>query len=455
MSVSARTFGVLWLLTACSFPKPADVPSCTANEFVGCDGNVAQTCDQTGDGVVVTDCGAAGCNADAKRCNQCAPSTDSCGSEPNAIELCGADGMRAGTDTCSLGCIASPMGHCAYLEPRYLPDVCDSPATIPAFTISTLVGFDTGLDNNCTGGVVHQEGAANICVVRYGSIDITATGTLLVSGARALALVTDGALRIEGELDVNAAGQGNGPGGGAILSGDIATSTLGGGGAGFATAGANGGSAGGDGGGGLGGGKATDPSLLTVLVGGTRPDRGFGGNSQGSGGGGGAATLISCRGAISITGLIDAAGGGGPGGRSGLFAGSMFAGGGGGAGGNVVLQGLAITVTGQIYANGGGGGAGWVPGGAPGQAGSDGMRSPTGAASGGHAFGSEGGGGAGGVRGTAPGFGLQPSVTSSLPGGGGGSIGFFQTYTPSGVIPTLTPSAASPSFSPNKTVNTH
>ena len=43
---------------------------------------------------------------------------------------------------------------------------------------------------------------------------------------------------------------------------------------------------------------------------------------------------------------------------------------------------------------------------------------------------------------------------SGDPGGGGGSTGFFQTYTPTGVSPVLTPIAASPPFETNRNVPT-
>jgi hypothetical protein len=224
----------------------------------------------------VQDCGPAGCNADAKRCNQCVPSTSSCSVGADKVDHCGADGLPASDETCVLGCKADPAAHCAYLEPRYLPDICDLAATIPEFVVDNFTTIDTGADSTCTGGVVTQVGGPVICVVRYGSIHVTASGTLTTSGLRALALVADSAIRIEGVLDVSANGTGNGPGGGTIASGEGAGSDIGGGGAGFGTAGGNGGSRTVDGGGGRGGAQATNPALLTVLVGGTRPTRASG-----------------------------------------------------------------------------------------------------------------------------------------------------------------------------------
>jgi hypothetical protein len=373
---------LLWLLAACDFPRPRDVPgpdadvaddagldappdigvisSCPANEFIACEANVARTCNATGDGTLTQDCGVAGCNADAKRCNQCVPNTDSCSISANELDHCGADGLRGIPEVCLLGCKTTPAAHCAYLEPRYLPDICDTPATNGDREVNSPVTIDTSVDSDCTGGIVMQIGAPDICVIRHGSIHVTAGGTLTASGSRALALVADRALDIAGVLDVSANGIGSGPGGGTVASGERAGSDIGGGGAGFGTAGGNGGSATVDGGGGRGGAQAMNPALLTVLVGGTRPTRTLVARAPQAGGAGGAATLIACRGRISVTGTIDAGGGGGSGGKSGVFAGEFWAGAGAGSGGNVVFQGLSVSVTGQMFANGGGGGAGWL-----------------------------------------------------------------------------------------------
>ena len=357
--------------------------------------------------------------------------------------------------------IDAVVPHAPYLEPRYLPDVCDVAATIPEFSVTNFGNFDTSLNNNCTGGVVAQDNGPEICVVRYGSIHVEVAGGLTVSGSRALALVADSTISVDGILDVAAKADISGPGGGTLTSGGK-VSANGGGGAGFATAGGAGGGATADGGGGLGGAASIDPALLTVLLGGTEPV-----SQPGSfmaptvGGGGGAVTLIACRGQVSVSGTIDAGGGGGAGGKRGFNLNpdnAYFGGAGGGAGGNVVLQGMSVVVTGQVFANGGGGGSGMIPvagqPGTPGNPGRNGTRSATDAAAGGAAPGVAGAGGAGGREAVAPGRGLHPSATTGLPGGGGGSMGFFQTYTPAGVSPTLTPTAASPAFRANKVVGT-
>src|ERR1044071_8363204 len=81
---------------ACGFPRPADVgeSSCTAGEFVACEASVARICNAAGDGTVTHDCGAPGCNATAKRCNECAPTTASCNaSDHTVLDRCGTDGL--------------------------------------------------------------------------------------------------------------------------------------------------------------------------------------------------------------------------------------------------------------------------------------------------------------------------------------------------------------------------
>jgi hypothetical protein len=44
-------------------------------------------------------------------------------------------------------------------------------------------------------------------------------------------------------------------------------------------------------------------------------------------------------------------------------------------------------------------------------------------------------------------------MSGANPGGGGGSVGFFQSYTPSAVTPTITPAHASPRFRPNANIS--
>ncbi|HEU0035734.1 MAG TPA: hypothetical protein VFQ53_34215 [Kofleriaceae bacterium] len=363
--------------------------------------------------------------------------------------VCNSAGDNVEFVDCGYGsCAASPEPHCPYLEPQYLPDVCDEVASTPELTISGAATMDSDLDANCTGGVIAQTGAPEICVVRYGRISITPGAELKVTGSRVIAFVSDEDLRIDGVLDVSADGRVNGPGGGFIKSGGEEASVKGGGGAGFKTAGAAGGDASADGGAANGGTKSIDPLLFAALLGGTRGN----GMTDNSGGGGGGATLISCRSKVSVTGTIDAGGGGG---RPGFLLVAVVVGGcGGGAGGNVVLQGMNVEVTGQLFANGGGGGAGRPAGVQSGNAGLDGSRS-TGGGSGGLSQGAgDGAGGGGGGLTNAPQVGKRSTDPAASAGGGGGSTGFFQARTPSGVDAKITPAVASPAFEPGVDVPT-
>lgn len=368
---------------------------------------------------------------------------------------------------CDLGCVEKPTPHCAYLEPRYLPDICDVRSTSDAFVVTNTATFDPNLDSNCNGGIVEQAGATSICVVRHGTIAIPAGNTLVVTDTaasapgRVLALVADDDIEIDGTLDISADGSVSGPGGGAVQSGGMrivnktdGSDGYGGGGAGGRTAGGHGGSQGQDAGASNAGAAAADPAVFAALLGGAAASQyDLDGIPFGGGGGGGGATLISCRGTISVDGVIEAGGGGGMGGTLFLF-GSSLPGGGGGAGGYVVLQAKNIDVTGQIFANGGAGGAGMRANQAAGSAGQDGTRSATIPASSGTAQNGEGVGGNGGVGSTAPTHGTKPSTMPAAAGGGGGSVGFLQTYTPNGREPVLTPSAVSPAFQPNGVIRT-
>ncbi len=376
--------------------------------------------------------------------------------------VCADDGAAYEHVLCDLGCVDLPQPHCAYIEPRYLPDICDAPASQDSFAPTSSGTFDPNFDTNCNGGIVAQTGAPGICVLHYRTISIpqdvtlTVTGTLNMPPGRAIAFVADEELVIDGILDLSALRGISGPGGGVILSGGTTmgnNAKPGGGGAGGKTAGAPGATDTQDGGAANGGAQAADPSFLAVLVGGAAAAQGGNPGQEPlfGGGGGGAGTLVSCRSALTVRGTIDAGGGGGMGG---LLALASFPGAGGGAGGYVVLQGKEIAVTGMMFANGGGGGAGMRADQTNGSRGQDGSLSDTDGARGGNPFNNEGAGGNGGVGSSAPTSGKKPTQTPATGGGGGGSVGFFQTYTPAGRTPSLTPSAISPDFQPNGVIRT-
>jgi hypothetical protein len=432
-------------------PDAPPAVSCTPDAFQDCaDAETVVACNATGDGTIEIACGAPGCNAGAGRCNQCVASTQTC--DGAVLERCDADGLLLPDVACALTCVDAPAAHCAYLAPRYLADVCDAPATAPTFAPGTVT-IDTGLDANCTGGVITQPSGPSFCVIRAGSI--TLGGTVTVIGSRALALVADDSLVITGTLDAAANGTTNGPGGGLRTSGAQAGTSSAGGGAGFSQAGGAGGSATTDGGGGIGGG-VFDPTVPTSMTGGARPANAMFGFNAVSGGGGGAVNLIACRGEVQISGVIDAGGGGGSGGAD-LIAGAQLefnAAAGGGSGGYVVIQGLDVTVTGRLFANGGGGGGGAGANDLVGARGGDGTRSSANAATAGAPSSTAGGaGGTGGIGAQLPGTGKHPPGGGTA-GGGGGATGAFIVRVPAGVTPTKTPLDISPNFASDEVAAT-
>lgn len=436
-------------------PSSCIAQNCDASAFIACDEDRLVTCSADGDDFVFTDCDH-GCNADTGACNVCNP--NEVVFSDNKIVSCDANGNSMPDVVCPHTCIDDDKGpHCDVLQPRYLDGVCDTAAT-EDFDVTQTASLDVDLDMNCNGGVIPQTGAPSICVLRYKTVSIASGSTLTFFSSRNLAsinnhdgrsvaLVADDLLDVSGTIDISASGGFDAPGGGQAKSGGLGSTGIGAGGAGFNTFGGPGGSSSTDGGANNGGAATGDPAVLSAFIGGPR-----GGGS--GGGGGGAITVVACRGTIAVSGAITAGGGGGP---AFQVLGTPLSGGGGGAGGYVVLQGLDIVITGGIFSNGGGGGAGAVANVQLStlQNGRDGLASATTAADGGVAQTGAGGGGTGGIHGTnIPGKGKHSTSTDGQPGGGGGSVGFLQTYTPSDIQPTLTDATTSPSFQSNANVPT-
>jgi hypothetical protein len=311
----------------------------------------------------------------------------------------------------------------------------------------TSANPDTGLQAICNGGIIPQTSAPSLCVIRAGTISVAANVTLRFTGSSIPALVADGDLTIDGTLDVSADADMNGPGGG-FTSGEILTGISGGGGAGAKTFGGNGSAAAGTP---PSGGAAVDPLSFAGMRGGLRPA-----NSPNnfllpvSGGAGGGLLLVSCKGTVRISGLLDAGGGGGRGGRD-QVAGAQFSptgAAGGGSGGYVVMQGaqVELTSTARLFANGGGGGAGTNTNDASGSPGADGQRAVSAAI-----------GGSGTSPGGNGGFTSNPmngTYQAGSGGAGGGAAGWIQIYTPQGVTPIRQQAAVSPSFELVRTVPT-
>lgn len=420
---------------------------CEPNVIAGCQDDDLVQCNANGTNFDTSTCefGCQGTDSNAS-CNLCEPNKATC--DGRNIVHCGADGRVESIEECAGTCVVDPTARCTNIVPRYVTNACDMPALAPALVISSSASFDTDLDANCNGGILLQAGGPAICIVRYRAVTIADGVDLRVMGRRALALVGDESVLIAGFLNLSAGDGFNGPGGGTTFSG-LTGGGLGAGlgGAGFATPGGHGGSTTATGGANNGGAALGDPASLPILPAG--PQSGV--NAQATagdvwGGGGGAATLVACRGSVVVTGEINAGGGGG------VAGGALLGGGGGGAGGHVVFQGLTVELTGKLFANGGGGGSGRTFQGVS-VRGSDALRG-LGAAPGG--FVTDGArGGPGGTGSAIPGPGEKQNPAGGTAGGGGGSVGFFQTYTPIGVAAVLTPSMASPMPQPNANIPTH
>lgn len=428
-AMRSTLWALLVVLGACTKPNPASCLDDFCNDpalpFCDVDGSIGGTPD-TCIAVVCTAGEFAGCrDDDALTCNETGTNLD-----VTACEFgCGADGcLPCNTSDCQ-----PPETH---IIPLYVPTVCNDLATT-TLAVTEDITLDTSDVANCT-SVVTQINGPEICVVHHETIDIVANKTLRYKGTRAIALVADRGLTVNGILDISASSTSfSGPGGGLFRSGTQGTAG-GGGGAGFRTAGGNGGVANVDGGGANGGAAGSNPAESRILVGGTQA------LGTGNGAAGGAATLVCCRCTTSVVGSIDAGGGGG---RKGAIGGQFATG--GGSGGVVALQGLDVAVTGRLFANGGGGGAGGSGNFNDNTNGQDGTQT-TACAPGG--TGSGGAGGAGGCF-FVPTDGKQGA--NNLGGGGGGSTGFFLTYTPAGITPVLTPIEASPALEPNGVIPTN
>jgi hypothetical protein len=287
-----------------------------------------------------------------------------------------------------------------------------------------------------------------VAVLAVTSLTIEPDAALFPIGTRALVVLSEGEVSIQGVFDVSAPCDGTtricgGPGGGdgAETQGDLATGCApgrngngsfsggrtGGGGGGFSTDGAAGGTAGGGTvPGGAGGSLELGDcpgSSLEPLIGGGGGGAGAYLAEGGSGGGGGGALQITSFTSITINPPassfflgIFANGAGGDGASDG-------GGGGGGAGGAILLEAPAITVDGgYIVANGGAGGAG-------GMAGSVNNPGENGQFNGEVALGGTGQfpGGNGGTGDDAPQLGLGGGDST---GGGGGSAGIIHLHVP-------------------------
>lgn len=316
--------------------------------------------------------------------------------------------------------------------------------TSPPTTDETLTGdVNTDTDAKCLSPTPAMWIAANqpdSCIVVGQKLTVT---TVIAHGNRPLVLLASDAVILNG-LDV-ASKHGRNPGAGSqpcTVGGALPTSTANGGGGGaggsFVTLGGSGGQ--GDNGTNADGGTPVPLVVPGVLRGGCHGQVGAAAGSQAGGGeagSGGGAVFIVAGNKITISGSVNASGGGASGSPA-----NKGGGGGAGAGGMIVMFAPAITALGAtIFANGGGGGAG-SPGTNVGDTGAAATDPTAIMAQGAGGTAGAGTGGAGSVSSSQPGNGTGGSGGHGG-GGGGGSTGFIAANVTLAGGPTVSPLASS------------
>jgi hypothetical protein len=294
------------------------MPVCTARQALRCNGDDLVSCNDDGSAELTVRC-ALGCHGTELRCNDIDPSNG----------LAGALDMAIGEPDLDLGTTATINTDDGTLT------VGGNPAVVKSVAVS--------------------QGAAP--TIRVFIVHGLTAGDVTVTGTSALAIVSDGDIKIAGNLTASASATRNGAGAvGKSCGGGEGTLVSGGavggsGGGGFGTAGARGGSATNVNGTAQPGaaGAANGNTTLVPLRGGCSSGNAAGaGNDDDRGGAGGAIQLVS-RTKIRISGVVAASGS------------SIY---GGGSGGGILLEAPSIDVLGNVVANGGGGGGGCLLAGA-------------------------------------------------------------------------------------------
>lgn len=294
--------------------------------------------------------------------------------------------------------------------------VCLNAMPPPTLTLSGTINTTT-----CAGGLVYAPGVTepNLCVMS--GVNVTATGTVRVVGARPLAIVATQDLTIGSGATFDASSVAGGTSGAGANLGTCQVGSPPGGNSGGGGGGAGGSfkTRGGAGGGAMGssGGTSGGTGSAPMVRGGCRGQSG-GGTAPGPGADSGGSIYLAAGGRLQIDGRINVSGAGGRG-----ATGSKSGGGGGGTGGMITLHGapIAIGSGARLWANGGGGGGG----GSSNSAGTNGGEAQD-PGSGGAPGSGDGAGGVGafqlrdGAMGTSGGKGG---------GGGGGGAGVIENLT--------------------------
>jgi len=357
---------------------------------------------------------------------------------------CNADGSAEASASCPLGCDMTGV-RCFDVAPSNgLASYLDMTAGQPALSLGTTATINTddgtiqvdGQPVVALSATVAQGAAPTIRVLVVKSLT---AAKVTVTGKNALAIVSNGDIKIADTFAASASSNIPGAGGfndgGCVggVGGTVAGGAIGGnGGGGFGNPGAPGGTATNSNGiaAAGAGGAVTGNATLVPLRGGCNS------GTEGAslfGGGGGAIQMVS-RTKISISGVLAANGASASG---------------GGSGGGILLEAPVIEITGNVVANGGAGAGGcFLP-----KAGEDGRLDAI-PATGGLACdpttGGNGGNGAAGTTFARAGASLNLAGISNIvfAGHGGGGAGRIRVNTPAGGL------TASGVFSPNPSTGT-
>jgi hypothetical protein len=416
-------------------PDPdAAMPICTPSAFVQCtDDDTALYCSEDGFEYLTVDCGSE-CSPKQGGCF-CEPSTSTCAD--NQAVHCNADGQVEEVDTCALGCNEAGL-RCVDVAPSndlapYLDMANDAP--VVALSNGATIDTDAGTFEDGNGALVEVPefqlpALPGGVAVRVFVVKSLTLGDTLVTGTRALALVSDGDIIVGGHVRIQAGTMLTsdciGGVGEAVDCGAGCDIYAGGGGGGFGSDGGRGGTVGIDFDMGVFGGVRgvrRGNATLTPLRGGCG---GGGAGDQPLGGAGGGGVQLVSRTLIRVEdgageGHLNAGGRGGSGMK------------GGGSGGGILLEAPRVVVSSgtSIVANGGGGGAGEC-----GSEAEEGSLDQTPAAGGGAGCESSmfaGTGGSGAARGgtATNGEELHTFVLVTFKaGGGGGGVGRIRVNVP-------------------------
>jgi hypothetical protein len=364
------------------------MPVCTAKQPLRCDGNNLVSCNDDGTAELTAAC-ALGCNATDLRCNDIDPSNgvagtlDMTAADPD-LDLGNTATINTDDGTLTVG------GH-----PKVVKNLVVSQAAAPAIRVF----------------IVHSLSAG----------DVTVTGT------SALAIVSDGDIKIAGKLTASATATINGAGAiGKSCGGGEGTLVTGGaiggsGGGGFGTVGARGGSATNVNGTAQpgAGGPVSGNLTLVPLRGGCSSGNATGASNEDDRGGAGGAIQLVSRTKIRNRGVVAASGS------------SVY---GGGSGGGILLEAPSIDVLGNVVANGGGGGC-LLPGASPGDNGHLDNSPALGGQPCDATSGAAGGNGDAGGNGARIGASINVAGSSgriAFAGGGGGGAGRIRVNSISG-----------------------